>query len=106
MKIGIFGTGMVGSAIGTKLVNLGHQVKMGSRTADNKKAEDWVKANGTNASQGTFSDAASFGDIIFNCTSGFGALEAVGSAGEKNLIGKIIVDISNPLDFSKGKPSS
>jgi len=106
MKIGIFGTGMVGSAIGTKLVNLGHQVKMGSRTADNKKAEDWVKANGTNASQGTFSDAASFGDIIFNCTSGFGALEAVGSAGEKNLIGKILVDISNPLDFSKGMPPS
>jgi len=106
MKIGIFGTGMVGSTIGSKLINLGHQVKMGSRTIDNKKANEWVKANGIHASQGKFSDAASFGEIIFNCTSGFGALESIGSAGANNLNGKILIDISNPLDFSKGMPPS
>ncbi len=106
MKIGILGTGIVGSTIGSKLVSLGHQVKMGSRTIDNNKADEWVKANGINASQGKFSEAASFGEIIFNCTSGFGALEAIGSAGENNLNGKILIDISNPLDFSKGMPPS
>ncbi len=106
MKLGIFGTGMVGSTIGTKLVQLGHEVKMGSRTADNTKAAEWVKANGTKASQGTFSDAAIFGEILFNCTSGTKSLDALKLAGDKNMNGKILVDIANPLDFSKGMPPS
>ncbi len=64
MKLAILGTGMVGQAIGSKLVQLGHEIKMGSRTANNPKAVDWVKSNGARASQGTFSDAAAFGEII------------------------------------------
>jgi predicted dinucleotide-binding enzyme len=104
MKIGILGTGMVGSTIGTKLIQLGHQVKMGSRTADNQKASEWVKASGANASQGTFADSASYGEIVLNCTAGVASLQALKLAGETNLKGKILVDISNPLDFSKGRP--
>jgi predicted dinucleotide-binding enzyme len=106
MKIGIFGTGMVGAAIGNKLVSLGHEVKMGSRTANNDKAVAWTKAAGANASQGTFADAAGFGELIFNCTQGAGALDALNAAGAGNLKGKILIDISNPLDFSKGMPPS
>jgi predicted dinucleotide-binding enzyme len=104
MKIAVFGTGMVGNAIGTKLVQLGHEVKMGSRTANNEKAAKWVQSAGGNASQGTFADAAAFGELIFNCTSGMATLEVMKLAGEKNLSGKVIADISNPLDFSKGMP--
>jgi 8-hydroxy-5-deazaflavin:NADPH oxidoreductase len=104
MKIAIFGTGMVGSTIGTKLISLGHEVKMGSRTADNAKAAAWVEANGTTASQGTFADAAAFGALAFNCTAGTGSLAALEAAGPKNLAGKVLVDVSNPLDFSKGMP--
>jgi predicted dinucleotide-binding enzyme len=104
MRIGILGTGVVGSTIGTKLVQLGHQVKMGSRTADNPKASEWVKANGANASQGTFADSASYGEIVFNCTAGIASLEALRLAGSNNLKGKMLIDISNPLDFSKGRP--
>jgi predicted dinucleotide-binding enzyme len=103
MKIAVFGTGTVGSSIATKLVKLGHEVKMGSRTAANEKAAAWVKANGAKASQGTFADAAAFGELAFNCTRGEGALEAV-QAAKKELAGKILVDVSNPLDFSKGMP--
>ncbi len=106
MNIGVLGTGMVGSAIGGKLAQLGHNVKMGSRTADNPKAVEWVKANGAHASQGTLAQAASFGEIIFNCTSGAGSLAALQAAGAENLNGKILVDIANPLDFSKGMPPS
>jgi predicted dinucleotide-binding enzyme len=95
---------MVGSAIGTKLVQLGHEVKMGSRTADNPRASEWVKANGANASQGTFADSASYGEMILNCTAGVASLQALKLAGATNLKGKILVDISNPLDFSKGRP--
>lgn len=106
MKIGILGTGMVGKAIGSKLVQLGHSVKMGSRTSDNEKAAEWVKASGPGASQGTFADAAAFGEIVFNCTSGMASLEALKLAGAHNMDGKILIDVSNPLDFSKGMPPS
>ncbi|MBL7891145.1 MAG: NADP oxidoreductase, partial [Bacteroidia bacterium] len=58
------------------------------------------------ASAGTFANAAAFGDIIFNCTAGVGSIEALKLAGEDNIKGKIIVDIANPLDFSKGMPPS
>ncbi len=104
MKIGILGTGMVGVAIGNKLVSLGHEVRMGSRTANNEKAVAWIKGAGAKASQGTFADAAGFGELLFNCTSGHGSLEALKAAGAQNLKGKIVIDISNPLDFSKGMP--
>jgi 8-hydroxy-5-deazaflavin:NADPH oxidoreductase len=104
MRIGVLGTGVVGQTIGKKLVALGHEVKMGARTASNEKAEGWVRANGTRASNGTFADAASFGEIVFNCTSGMASLEALKQAGAKNLDGKILIDIANPLDFSKGMP--
>ncbi len=104
MKIAILGTGMVGSTIGSKLVQLGHEVKMGSRTADNPKAADWVQANGEKASQGTFATAAAHGEIIFNCTQGMVSLEALKMAGEENMKGKILIDVANALDFSKGMP--
>lgn len=97
---------MVGATLGTKLTQLGHQVKMGSRTANNEKAVKWVSEAGANASQSTFADAAAFGEVIFNCTKGDGAIDAVKAAGEANLNGKILVDVSNPLDFSKGMPPS
>lgn len=104
MKIAVFGTGLVGNAIATKLVKVGHDVKMGSRTADNAKAIEWTKANGPKATQGTFADAAAFGELLFNCTAGMGSLEALEAAGKTNLRGKVLVDVSNPLDFSKGMP--
>ena len=104
MKIGIIGTGIVGNTLGTALIAKGHEVKMGSRDATNEKAAEWTNANGKNASQGTFEDAAQFGDIIFNCTKGEHSLDALKAAGEQNLAGKILVDVANPLDFSKGMP--
>jgi predicted dinucleotide-binding enzyme len=104
MQIGVLGTGMVGQTIGHKLVTLGHDVKMGSRSAGSEKAQEWVKKSGPRASQGTFADAASFGELLFNCTSGAAALEALGAAGADNMRGKILLDVTNPLDFSKGAP--
>jgi 8-hydroxy-5-deazaflavin:NADPH oxidoreductase len=106
MKIAVLGTGVVGNSIGTKLTQLGHEVKMGSRTAKNEKAEAWVKTAGNHASEGTFADAAAFGEIVFNCTSGAASLDALKAAGEQNLSGKVLIDIANPLVFSKGMPPS
>jgi predicted dinucleotide-binding enzyme len=104
MNIGVLGTGMVGQAIAGKLTSIGHSVKMGSRSGSNEKADEWVKSSGANASQGTFAEAAAFGEIIFNCTKGEVSLEVLKMAGADNLKGKILIDISNPLDFSKGMP--
>lgn len=104
MKIAVLGTGNVGDTIGSKLVELGHSVMMGSRTSSNEKGKAFVAKHSDKASLGSFADAAAFGEIIFNCTAGSGSLEALKLAGENNLNGKIIIDIANPLDFSKGMP--
>ena len=106
MKIGILGTGMVGTTLGSKLIQLGHAVKIGSRSADNEKAAEWVRTAGSQASQGTFADAAAFGELLLNCTSGSASLEALRMAGAGNLRGKVLVDVANPLDFSQGRPPS
>lgn len=104
MKIGILGTGVVGQTLGTKLQSLQHSVVMGSREAGNAKALAWAEASGGRA--GTFRDAATHGELIFNCTLGSASLEALGKAGPDALEGKVIVDVANPLDFSKGMPPS
>lgn len=104
MNIGILGTGTVGSTIGSKLIQLGHTVKMGSRTAGNEKAVAWVNKNGPSASEGTFEDAAEFGDLIVLCLNGSGTLHALKMAGSENFNDKTVIDITNPLDFSKGMP--
>lgn len=104
MKLAVLGTGMVGSTIARKLIALGHHVKMGARQANNENAQAWVKAAGPNASAGTFADAAAFGELAFNCTSGAASLEALKAAGAANLKGKVLIDIANPLDFTKGMP--
>ncbi|HEY5610193.1 MAG TPA: NAD(P)-binding domain-containing protein [Thermoanaerobaculia bacterium] len=103
MHLGVLGTGVVGNTIGTKLAQ-SHDVMMGSRSAGNEKAESWAKAAGPKASAGTFADAARFGELLFNCVRGASSLEALEMAGEENLEGKVLVDLANPLDFSKGIP--
>ena len=90
MRIGVLGTGNVGRTIAAKLVELDHDVRVGSRTAK----EDAV----------TFADAAGHGELLFNCTAGDKSLEALRMAEADNLAGKILVDVANPLDFSRGMP--
>lgn len=106
MKTGILGTGMVGQALGTKLVQLGHHVTMGSRTPDNANAAAWAAANGVNASQGTFAEAAALSEMVFLCTKGEATLEVIRLAGTAAFANKVVVDVSNPLDFSRGMPPS
>jgi predicted dinucleotide-binding enzyme len=105
-KITVLGTGNVGDTIGSKLIELGHEVIMGSRTADNPKAKAFVAKHNGKANAANYNDAASFGEIIFNCTAGVGSIEALKAAGENNLNGKILIDLANPLDFSNGMPPS
>lgn len=104
MRVGVLGTGMVGHAIATRLAQLGHDVKMGSRQAGNEKAVAWAESAGERASEGSFADAAASGELLVNCTAGIHSLAALGEAGVANLAGKVLIDIANPLDFSAGMP--
>jgi predicted dinucleotide-binding enzyme len=104
MKVGILGTGDVGRALGSAFASLGHEVKMGSRDANNEKALAWAKETGPSASAGTFADAAEYGETIVLATLGVANESALTMAGPEKLRGKVVIDATNPLDFSKGVP--
>jgi 8-hydroxy-5-deazaflavin:NADPH oxidoreductase len=116
MKIGIFGTGVVGQTLAAALAANGHAVMIGTRdpaaTLDRApharsttSYKEWQAAN-PSVRLGTFGEAATFGEAIINATSGAGALRALESAGADALGDKIVMDTSNPLDFSNGFPPS
>jgi predicted dinucleotide-binding enzyme len=114
-RIAIMGTGSVGQAYASKFITLGYEVMMGTRNVPEKLANtakddygnppfsEWHSAN-KNVKLGTFQEAALFGEIILNATMGAKSIEALKMADVKNLNGKILIDVSNPLDFSKGMP--
>ncbi|MEU5215480.1 NAD(P)-binding domain-containing protein [Streptomyces sp. NPDC020807] len=102
MKIAVLGTGEVGRRIAGRLAGLGHDVTLGSRTADNADAAQWAAENG--GAHGTFADAAVSAELVVNATGGLVSLAALEAAGAENLRGKVLVDVSNPLDFSGGFP--
>ena len=104
MRIGVLGTGTVGRTLASALVEGGHEVRMGSRTAGNEQAVAWVGEAGEHAGEGTFADAAGFGELVVNATAGAASLEALNAAGAEQLAGKVLVDVANPLDFSAGMP--
>lgn len=106
MKIGVLGTGMVGKALAGKLVELGHEVTMGSRSAGNEAAVEWAGGAGESAHEGTFEDAARFGELIVNATAGVASVDALRAAGAENLAGKVVVDVSNPINPDSGMPPS
>ncbi|KJS62352.1 NADPH-dependent F420 reductase [Streptomyces rubellomurinus] len=99
MRIGIIGTGMVGQTLGSKLVSLGHQVTLGSRTKDNEKALAWAAQAGPDGHAGTFAEAAAFGEVVLNATGGTVSLAALRAAGAEHLGGKLLIDLANPLVF-------
>jgi predicted dinucleotide-binding enzyme len=104
MHIGVLGTGTVGRTLAQALVDRGHEVRMGARAAGNEKAVAWAEAAGPLASEGSFADAAAFGELAINATAGAASLAALEAAGAEQLAGKILVDVANPLDTSKGMP--
>jgi predicted dinucleotide-binding enzyme len=103
-RFGVLGTGSVGQAVGGKLVELGHEVMMGSRQAGSEKAVSWAKEAGEKASEGRFEDAAAFGEILVNATAGAASVDALHTADAQRLSGKILIDIANAIDFGSGSP--
>ena len=117
MKIAVLGTGTVGPTIAAALSALGHDVVIGTRDPQATLARtepgatggapfsEWHAAHGE-IGVGTFADAAAGADVVVNATNGAGSLAALTAAGAENLAGKVLMDIANPLDFSRGFPPS
>ena len=104
MKYAVLGTGMVGHTLASKLVSLGHEVRMGARDADNEKANAWAVSQGSHAGHGTFADVAGWADRVIVAISG-AQIETVAEAvGDSAVAGKTVIDVTNPLDFSHGMP--
>ena len=104
MKIGILGTGEVGQSLAKGLVGLGHEVMIGSREAGGTKLTDALAKVGGGAQGGTFAEAAVFGEMVALCCLGVVIESVLALAGVKNLAGKVLIDATNPLDFSRGFP--
>lgn len=102
MQIGILGSGVTAQTLGTKLVQIGHEVMLGSREEAKPSSVSWARDAGQHALYGTFQNAAQFGEVIFNCSLGMASLDALQMAGAENLKDKILIDTSNPIDRSEG----
>lgn len=98
MKIGILGSGTVGTTLGSGLIRLGHTVMIGTGHPQKEALRQWLFENSQGGQIGSFSAAAAFGDIILLCTAWSGTKRAIEAAGIWNFKKKIVVDTTNPLD--------
>ena len=113
MRVAVFGTGMVGRTLAAKMALLGHETRLGTRDvgaslASTQETRDgtgtlaqWHEAN-PSIEIVTFAGAADGAEVVFNATAGQGSLEALRATGD--LAGKLVIDVGNPLDFSRGMP--
>jgi len=101
MRVAVLGSGTVGQTLAERLLQLGHDVRMGSRKAAGP-AQQWAERAGVRASAGDFADAAEFGELIVNATAGARSLDAIRQAGARNLAGKVLLDVANPIGIGGG----
>jgi 8-hydroxy-5-deazaflavin:NADPH oxidoreductase len=104
MKVGILGSGEVGRALGTAFARHGHAVTIGSGTPDKPELLEWKRATGPGAATASFADAARTGDLVALCCLGSAAETVLDLAGPAHLDGKVLIDVTNPLDLSHGMP--
>jgi predicted dinucleotide-binding enzyme len=115
MRIAVLGTGTVGRTLASSLSGLGHSVVIGTRDPQATLGRTGPDAMGTppfsewhtanqQISVETFAEAAAGSELVVNATNGGGSLEALAAAGTANLAGKVLMDVSNALDFSRGMP--
>jgi predicted dinucleotide-binding enzyme len=104
MRIGILGSGDVGQTLGRGFAGVGHDVKLGTRDPKSEKVQAWVLKTGGKASSGTFAEAAAFGEVLVLATLWTGTESAIKLADPRNCAGKVVIDATNPLDFSQGMP--
>lgn len=99
MRIAVIGTGVVGRTLATGFRRIGHDVVVATRDPEaTKQREEWA---GSDLTLVPFTEAGAGADLVVNATSGDASLAALA---EVDLDGKVLVDVSNPLDHSGGFP--
>lgn len=104
MKVAVLGSGMVGQTLGMGFATRGHEPMLGTRDPGQERVRDWARRAGRLARVGTFAEAARFGELAVLATLWSGTQSALELAGPENLRGKVVIDVTNPLDFSSGRP--
>ena len=104
MRIGVLGSGDVGRTLARGLANRGNEAKLGTRDPQAEKIQTWLAGTKGNASAGTFGEAAEFGEMLVLATRWDGTENAIRLAGQAAFAGKVVLDTTNPLDFSRGVP--
>jgi 8-hydroxy-5-deazaflavin:NADPH oxidoreductase len=100
VKIGVIGSGNVGSNLGRVLANAGHPVMFSSRNLEHDK--QLAAGVGANARAGTPAEAAAFGEVLILAVP-YGALPDLGKSLGGALKGKIVLDASNPFPNRDGE---
>ena len=94
-KIGIIGSGNAAKALGNGFLKHNYEVMLSSR--DESKIRDWKEKGGKHAHTGSFEEAAKFGEIVVLAVKGSAAANAIEEAGPQNLLGKTVIDTTNPI---------
>lgn len=94
-KIGIIGSGQVAQTLGNGFLKHHYEVMLGSTNIE--KLTDWKEKGGEHAHVGTFEDAAKFGNIVVLAIKGKYASPMIEKAGPQNLLGKTVIDVTNPI---------
>ena len=104
VQAGVIGSGEVGLTLAEGLIGIGYSVMVGSRDPSQQRLTRWAQQR-PNASLGTLSETAAFGQLLIISTPWSGVSNAIKQSGAQNFSGKTVIDVTNPLDFSSGAPA-
>jgi predicted dinucleotide-binding enzyme len=102
--VGVLGSGEVGRRLAAGFFSRGHGVMIGSRDPGNPELREWLTGEGAAIEAGTFAETAAYGELLVLAVLGTAAEQVIAEAGPGNFSGKVVIDATNPLDFSGGFP--
>jgi 8-hydroxy-5-deazaflavin:NADPH oxidoreductase len=103
-RVGVLGTGEVGRRLAAGFRGRGHEVTIGSRDPDKPELREWLSGEGADIRAGTFAEVAAAGELLVLAVLGDAAGQVIADARPENFAGKVVIDATNPLDFSGGFP--
>jgi 8-hydroxy-5-deazaflavin:NADPH oxidoreductase len=99
-RVGVIGSGQVGRVLAAGFASRGHEVTIGTRAPEeNDELQAWA-AQHDGVAIGSFAGAAEAGEIVVLATRGAVVEQAIATAGPQHFAGKVVIDATNPLDFS------
>lgn len=115
MRIAVLGTGTVGRSLASRLAYKDHEVTLGTRDIEvttgrttpdpsgNPPLSEWLAIQ-RGVRVATVTAATERADLVINAVSGESVIAALELAGDENLAFKVLLDVSNGLNFSEGFP--